>query len=534
MSKLAYKIAFPNNLIETYEFLQFEFNRVLSDDLLRELILELDTNSQRGNYWRALRSRIGDTTQDEWKRLNKLANPAWYFRAFAEQIRQLHKAQEEQRALYDAIQLFRNELTNEFYNYCISRKIPFSKTKISNMSRCRTRPTLPYSATFVLDFAFIDIQASKMVDNIFSYRIMVDGEPQWFELPIVIHQSSKYNPDARISKPKFSKDTYGNYYGVITYVYEEPEVQGENIAAIDLGKVNLYTLAFARPNGEYSECYTHSQYLERLKTKADTLYKERDSLIRKNERVDNLFVSAEYIPQFAIDKWIRRNERIGELTRKISRVKSAISYEMASEISELCIKFECPTLFMEDLSWLESLGGKWNHSDQQSVISEQCELRGLKVYKVDARKTSKEHPVTGELGRVTGRNVEWSTGEVLDRDYTSTLNQVQRRGKRRISKTTRKLEYKEGVNIPRLRDKHEPTPRRTKRKSSNRKLALQRLDAMRNKKLSRTAQIVVVLPRTSDINGDIATWSCVEKSLLAGVNTSLKRRDVHKLEYLRI
>lgn len=534
MSKLAYKIAFPDNLIETYKFLQSEFNRVLSDNILRELILKLDTDSQRGNYWRALHSCIGDTTQDEWKRLNKLANPAWYFRAFAEQIRQLHKAQEEQRALYDAIQLFRNELTDEFYDYCISRKIPFSKTKISNLSRCRVRPTLPYSATFVLDFAFIDIQASQMVGNIFSYRIMVHGRPQWFELPIVIHQSSKYNPGARISKPKFSKDTLGNYYGVIAYDYEEPEVQGENIAAIDLGKVNLYTFTFARPNGEYSECYTHSRYLERLKTKVDKLYQERDSLIRKNERVDNLFVSANYIPQTAIDKQIKRNERIGELTQKISRVKSAISYEMTSEISELCIKFGCPTLFMEDLSWLESLGGKWNHSDQQSVISEQCELRGLKVYKVNAHNTSKEHPVTGELGRVTGRNVEWSTGEVLDRDYTSTLNQVQRRGKRRISKTTRKLEYKEGVNIPRLRNKHKPTQRRTKRISSNRKLTLQRLDAMRNKKLSRAAQIVVVLPRTSNIPGDIATWSCIEKSLLAGVNTSLKRRDVHKMEYLRI
>lgn len=530
-------MAFPDNLIETYEFLQSEFNRVLSDNRLRELILELDANSQRGNYWRALHSRIGDTTQDEWKRLNKLANPAWYFRAFAEQIRQLHKAQEEQkeqRVLYDAIQLFRNELTDEFYDYCISRKIPFSKTKISNMSRCRVRPTLPYSATFVLDFAFIDIQASKMVDNVFSYRIMVDGRPQWFELPIVIHQSSKYNPGARISKPKFSKDTYGNYYGVIAYDYEEPEVQGESVAAIDLGKVNLYTFAFAKPDGEYSECYTHSRYLERLKTKVDRLYQERDSLIRKNERVDNLFISAKYISRTVTDKWIRRDEHIGELTRKISRVKSAISYEMASEISELCIKFECPTLFMEDLSWLESLGGKWNHSEQQSVISEQCELRGIKVYKVNARNTSKEHPVTGELGRVIGRNVEWSTGEVLDRDYTSTLNQVQRRGKRRISKNTRRLEYKEGVNIPKLRDKHEPTPRRTKRKSSNRKLTLQRLDAMRNKKLSRTAQIVVVLPRTSYIQGDIATWSCIEKSLLAGVNTSLKRRDVHKLECLRI
>ena len=34
--KLAYKINFPDNLKETYEFLQSELDRVLSDDKMRK------------------------------------------------------------------------------------------------------------------------------------------------------------------------------------------------------------------------------------------------------------------------------------------------------------------------------------------------------------------------------------------------------------------------------------------------------------------------------------------------------------------
>ena len=85
---------------------------------------------------------------------------------------------------------------------------------------------------------------------------------------------------------------------------------------------------------------------------------------------------------------------------------------MSAEIVELCQKHGCSTLFMENLSWLESQGGKWNHSAQQNAIELHCAQRGIATYKVNAKNTSKEHPVTGELGKELGRNIVWSTGDL--------------------------------------------------------------------------------------------------------------------------
>ena len=530
--KLAYKIAFPDNLIDTYEFLQQELTRVLFDDGMRTSILSIDNDFHPGKYWSLLRDLIGHETQYKWASDKRFPSPSWYFCAFAEQIRQIHKSQKEQIALYNALQLFDNKDTSEFYQYCVDNNIQFSKTKVKNLQRCKERPGLPRSAIFVLDFAFINSQAAKMIDNTFNYTVFnEDNKLIWCQLPIIFHQSSKYQPGMRMSKPKFSKDENGNYYGVVAFDFEENITFGENIAAIDLGKANLYTFAYVCPDGSYSNnYYIHSKMIERLKQKLVTLYEERNILIEKNKRVDKLFINAQYIPEASLQKWVLRQGKLERLSTKITNIKNAITAEMSAEIVDLCKKHECSTLFMENLSWLESQGGKWNHSSQQDAIELSCIQNGISVYKVNAKNTSKEHPITGKSGKELGRNILWSNGDVMDRDFVSCLNQVQREGKRRGS--NRRVEKKQGIRLKSLRDKHRATPKRTKRQSSRRRETLERLEMLRNKNTSRTTQMVVVLPRTSE---DFpATWSCIEKTSIQEVNNYMKRINVHKKSYMYI
>ena len=218
--KLAYKINFPDNLKETYEFLQYELDRVLSDNKMRKQILSIDSKLHPGKYWRDLRNLIGEETQYQWKKDNRLPVPSWYFCAFAEQIRQIHAAQREQIALYDALQKFGNCDNVKFYQYCIDNGIPFSKAKVKNLKQCKSAPELPTTMKFVLDFAFINTHAAKMDNLIFYYAILDENKKTtWCELPIIFHRSSKYQLGNRVSKPRFSKDSDGNYYGVVTFDY---------------------------------------------------------------------------------------------------------------------------------------------------------------------------------------------------------------------------------------------------------------------------------------------------------------------------
>ena len=541
--KLAYKIGFSENLKEIYEYLQSELNRVLSNEETRKAIENIDNSLLKAKYWKELRNLIGEDTQYRWKRENRMPVPSWYFCNFAEQIRQIHKSLKDQIKLYRALQLFNNEANPEFYQYCIDNNIQFSRTKVRNMQRCKEEPGLPKEAKFVLDFAFINKAACYMEDNsTFKYLINKDdGTTEWYSFPILIHSSSRYQSGARISKPKFSKDRNGNYYGVIAFDYEGKDFEDGNIGAIDLGKINLYTFSYIKPDGTYSQdYYKHSKYLERLNKKVESLYLERDILIEKNKEVDRLFLFANYIPKEALSKWTKRSGHVERINTKISNLKETIAMHMANEILELCQNNNCTTLFMEELNWLETTGGKWNHSAQQSAISRILITHGIDVYKVNAKNTSKEHPITGELGKESGRDIVWSNGDCLNRDYLSTLNQVQRTGMKKEKHGNRLYtKKKDGYKITKLRDKHSSTPKQMKKKKSNRKEKIALINSLLNKNINRTNQMVLVRTGSSEQllkdSSLVPTCSYLivdDKESTKERYNSMLYRFVHKRQYL--
>ena len=55
---------------------------------------------------------------------------------------------------------------------------------------------------------------------------------------------------------------------------------------------------------------------------------------------------------------------------------------MANENIQSYVRYNnCTTLFMEELNWLGSTGGKWNHSAQQRAISRVLLTHGIDIYK---------------------------------------------------------------------------------------------------------------------------------------------------------
>ena len=520
MYKLSYRVRFPKELEEVYEFLQKEMNRVLNDKEMRDKISEIDSGLMNGEYWKQMRIAIGEETQYRWKEEKIMPNASKYFCAFAEQIRQVQKSQKNQKKLYEALQKFGNEDTEEFYEYCHKNNIQYSKNKIKNLQRCKSEPEMAKEVRFVLDFAVINNQTAYLdEDNVFHYQVYTeDKKIEWKELPIIMHLSSKYEIEARISKPRFSKDRDGNYYGTIVFDYERRvfEGEGKNIGAIDLGKINLFTFSYVAPNGEYSEdYYKNSKKLDSLNKKVQKLKEERESLINKNNKTNDLLKGNEkikYTTEGCRRKYEIREIEKQRISRKISNMKKNIAREMAVEILELCKMSNCKTLFMENLSWLGTKGGSWNFREQQNEIERILDMNGIDVYYVSAKNTSKEHPITKAIGNVVGRDIVWSNGDRMDRDRVSTLNQVQREGKRRTK--NRKVEKKQGYKITKLRKKDKPTPRQLKRSFSTRRIKLNCLDSLLNKNKKRNTQMVVFSPRVSaslSNNNTGRTWACIEK-----------------------
>ena len=111
---------------------------------------------------------------------------------------------------------------------------------------------------------------------------------------------------------------------------------------------------------------------------------------------------------------------------------------------------------VEYLNWLDSTGGSWDHARVQDYLREECEEHGVTFVKVSAWNSSRQHPVTGEVGSLHDREVRFESDPCIDRDLLAALNLAQRSGKRR----SRGRAHVNPVRVARVRTKHTATPRR--------------------------------------------------------------------------
>lgn len=86
---------------------------------------------------------------------------------------------------------------------------------------------------------------------------------------------------------------------------------------------------------------------------------------------------------------------------------------------------------MENLTWVNNIGGKWDFSFIIKHINYLAEIHGIQVKLVNAKNTSKEHPLTKELGKVEKRNINFKDMSV-DRDQLAGLNIALRKANRQI------------------------------------------------------------------------------------------------------
>ena len=87
---------------------------------------------------------------------------------------------------------------------------------------------------------------------------------------------------------------------------------------------------------------------------------------------------------------------------------------------------ESGEIHVEYLAWMDSLGGSWSHSEVQSALMKLAPIYGLRVYRVNAAKSSTKYPGSDEIGKESGREVVFEDGWIIDRDYLADVNLASR------------------------------------------------------------------------------------------------------------
>lgn len=405
----SFNINMPLELIPIYDFLQNELNFILSNDKTRALLDKIDLSKHRGDVWRDLRDNLKFRI-NEWP----LHNKTWHSYILFENLRRELKSKQEAIIIWN--ELVKNDfnINEELFDSLHKLKLYPTRNRIANIKRSNSMPELARNAVFNLDYTVSEKQFFRMkTGNICEIKV---SKKDWIEYEIVFPSSIDERFTGNIAKPRFIKRKRDNQYiGICSYEYEVGDYDLEDkILGIDIGKVKLFSSVIVDKEGNFSNEFINTKRSQETEYKINRLYENKQILFDKIKSYEDLRLTN----QSKYETW---KNLYSNITNKITNTKDYQAKLLSSEIVKLALEQKCKTIHIENLSWLNSQGGKWNHSQIHSKIIEKASMYGIEVEKVSAFNTSKEHPITKEVGVIQDRIVEFTTGKI-DRDLLAAIN----------------------------------------------------------------------------------------------------------------
>ena len=405
----SFNINMPLELIPIYDFLQNELNFILSNDETRALLDKIDLSKLRGDVWRDLRDGLKFRIND-WP----LHNKTWHSYILFENIRRELQSKKEAIIIWN--ELVKNDfnINEELFNSLHKLNLYPTRSRIANIKRSNSLPELARSATFSLDYTVSEKQFFRMKSaNICEIKV---SKKDWIEYEIVFPSSIDERFTGVISKPRFVKRKRDDkYIGICSYEYKVGNYDLEDkILGVDIGKIKLFSSVIIDKKGDFSNEFINTKRSQETEYKINRLYENKQILFDKIKSYGDLRLTSQ--PKYEIWKNLYSN-----ITNKITNTKDYQAKLLSSEIVKLALEQKCKTIHIENLSWLNSQGGTWNHSQIHSKIIEKATMYGIEVEKVSAFNTSKEHPITKEVGVIQDRTVKFTTGKI-DRDLLAAIN----------------------------------------------------------------------------------------------------------------
>ena len=476
-----YKTKGSEKLLPIYNKLQKELNLILSNKFYKEELMKIDLKyiDKEGKE----RSKLGGTLQKEiveiiGKRLVGEVN-SWYVRILLHNIISLLKSRKEQVEIHKLLKENAYKIDSELKKRLKEKKLSASKPYLERLA-AKSIPTLPDKKVFILDFSTSDKQMFRIGKNGRSWEVKIYSkeekekynlESRWIEietyLPIYIREGFK----GEAAKPQFYMDKgEDRFVCAIPCKIETIPNEYKNIMGVDIGKIKPYSATVIRKDGSISDEYIPTEELMKMRDKLDRLETHVKSVYKKHSR------SKKYRNFTKRQKMRKIDYKNGR--KKRTNLKYQIARLIAVEVVNVAIQEECKEIHIEYLNWLKNKAGKWNFSAIQKCIEEVAELYNIKVVKVNAKNSSKENPVTGEIGKVNDREVKFTTGEVIDRDQLAGLNLALRRPK------------EEPRKIKQLKKRKEQTTTRLSRQSNFKRI---KNTAIPDKKINKRENVKIVM-----------------------------------------
>ena len=449
-----YKTKGPDLLLPLYNILQGELNRILSIPTYVEALSKIefkykDENGKEqsklnGVLWREIHEIIGDS-------LTGKVPDAWYIRILYHNIINLLKSRKEQIKIYEILKSNQYKINSTLRNKLAQDKLYPTNSYLENLAASKDMPVLPKRKTFILDFSVSDKQMFRVGKNSNVYEIKIHSRKEvkdynlktgWLSFEMYLPTYIRESFTGKTAKSQFYWDyNKDEFVCAIPCEIKKLPHEYENVMGVDLGKIKVYSATVVRKDSSISDEYIPTEELQNLVDKLKRINKHIKSVYEKMKRSSKYGNFTERQTRRKLDYKRSRNKR--------TKLQFTIARLVAVEVVNIAIKEQCKEIHLENLSWVKSLGGKWNFSQVQSCIEEVAELFSIKVVKVNAKNSSKTNPVTLEVGRISNRDVIFKNGQKFDRDQLAGLNLALREPKKPNQRKIKTLNVRDSVVIQR-------------------------------------------------------------------------------------
>ena len=205
--------------------------------------------------------------------------------------------------------------------------------------------------------------------------------------------------------------------GFIFTVQEQPITQaGNNIAGVDLGRKEPFTLAIINTNNNFVANYIARPQIKQTNLKRERLLREVKHLQAKIRTYENLGLPAETL---VTEKQRTKN--------KAARIGSALAKQIAADITRKTIRHEAKILHLEDLRWATGAkyGSRWVHGQTSEKLEHTAARYGLKTKRVNPKNTSQTcHQCGNQVTHNTKTRLVKCNEcrESFDRDFNAAMN----------------------------------------------------------------------------------------------------------------
>lgn len=419
-----FHIEMPSELIPIYQELQKVYNLILSSDDKKLILLNKIQYGRTGDVWNQM-GRLFNTFVYE-KLEGKIPNKAWFTRMVYENLRRTVESQREKVAIFEILKANEFKIDKKLKTELNSAGLYTTYGGLENLKDSRKKPQLPRKAVFVMDYSVYSQEMFLMDETDNTKMKFKYSKKDWLDLNIILPFSLRLNLTGKLGKPCFYFKN-GQYVGDVRYYVKPYESHGENILGVDYGRKFIYSASVLYENGATSQQYLPSKRLQSLNVKKEKILNEIN-LIRNKIIKNEPYLASSRALKETLEKQGNRVSNDLNNRQKIINIKEKEAELSAVELVNIALQNQCSEIHIDYLKWLKSRGGKWNFSACQDKLVSIAELYGIKVVSVNTAYSSQTHPITKEIGKEVGRDIVFSDGERINRDYVASINHSKRNG----------------------------------------------------------------------------------------------------------